>query len=236
MIFIIWFVVWIFGLAATVAHLVVPAVCLVVRSSFLSRRSAPGWGAVFMTTFVFLLVVVSYPEGAWLYALRALLVLFLIAHVLSALRGGGIWYRGVQYDVAILMHLMSRTVRVARERTDQLKYSRRLRVLRERNRLKRYFRSMTGNVAYWRAAAIEMVELATRLNDMIQARGRFPHPSAWQDPRRIQSWLYVADVFLLGLALLGASGADRLLVPPSVLDTVQRAYAAAVSLVTERAL
>lgn len=220
MIFSIWFFTWVFVLAGTALHLALPAACLAVRSSYLSRRFFPGAAALVIALFVFLLVRISMPDEALLFGLRALLSLAMLSHLISALRGSRLWLKGIQFDFANGIHLVNRSFRVAKVRIDDLRYTRDIRIRREKVGLNRVIAWFKYNVGYWQASIIEIMQLANTFDDMIRSRGKFPHPTDWQDPRKLQGWLYTADVLLVITVMIGFLGLDGAFLPEPLLGYV----------------
>jgi hypothetical protein len=120
------------------------------------------------------------------------------------------------YHPAHTVHLLGRTLRLTKERVSDIMLYRRLRARASSSWWRRFLTARTWDVALVRTALLECAQLVSQIDDVIQARGDYPHPKRWKDPTRFRSLLYTGDLVLLLLILVLVLFPDGGLLPRSL--------------------
>lgn len=218
MIFLLWFAIWIIT-ATSLSMLVLPALALITRGSYTQRKIVISWINILIASVVFLFVsITNPPDVAAVWGCRTLLFLLLFQHLLTTLKSSTIRLPSMQYDIAYLLHFILRSVRIVKERIQDINYSRKVRVQWETNRVLKCRNTIEANREVLKTITIEFVQLVTQFSDLISARGVTPHPKEWQSHVPFKSTLYLGDLVLL-IALMGATLIpEARLVPELIID------------------
>ena len=221
MIFLLLMVVWTAAMT-TAPMLIIPFVALLIRSSYVGRRIRMRKGFVLVAVLLFAYLLISLPlEEAAVWALRSLLMLMVLDHVLGSARASSVSLRLLPYSLAHYIHLINRSARLTRERVSDVFYARQVR-LSELRGFSRVRERLVVSFGVAVASIREMDRLQSHLNAVIVARGEFPHPKLWQDKHSVQAVLYMADGLVFALAVLGIIAPLDWLVPEHWSQALQR--------------
>ena len=198
MIFAAWFSLWLI-LSTNIWMLMIPAMALVVRGSYTERRVQLRGFFLMIAGIVFLFFLISQsPYLSFVWAIRTLLFLLLLEHLLRSMQSSTLRVPFLQYHVANTLHMMTRVARLVSERAKEITYASGFRRPQGETSLRRFMYWAKSQLAVAQAAGLEFVQLKTQLEDVVHARGELPHPRDWQEVTHFRTLLFLGDLSLLG--------------------------------------
>lgn len=219
MIFLAWFFYWI-TIASAPTHLLLPAVALVIRFSYIEKRF-PTFPVLVIAFWLFLAAFQalenSITDAGVLLGQIALSTVCLF-HFLSRLRKSRL--RTVS-GIGHLWFFMSRALVLLRRRVRDVRYWASVHWRSSESKLKDTFRiAKEAGIAF----ILEAIRIRKRFEAVIEARGRRPEELDWlQEMETKGAWKYAAlgDLVIASVVLVPAVVQVRVLVPAEILSVVK---------------
>lgn len=199
MIFTTWFFIWAVSIKSPLG-LLIPAIALVIRTSYLQRRLVVGLKTIFIAILVLLLLIIvdpTNPTRALVYALRTALFLLLIQHLVVVLDQDASPVNGSPGFLARGYLIIVRGFRAIRLVLDDVGYASSVRRLTVSGGFARVIRFIMDDARSMAVAFEEFIRVSRNYNDTITMRGGFPHPRQWSSSSKLHRWIYAGDILLV---------------------------------------
>jgi hypothetical protein len=218
MIFAIWFTCWVLA-ASTLAELIVPTVVMFARSWALQQPLLPSPGLIVPPAILVFAVFSFFSpiEYATLVGVRSAIVVAFLVHVVSGPTYSLPIADRVCAPLALLGHLMGKSIALSMERRADVHYAMRLRASYLRDSHNAVLRWLVTHLHSLRVILVELVDLADRWELVLRSRGSVPPVYSWREKYQHANRLLAADltvgIVTLLIAFIGHAGPVSTIIP-----------------------